>query len=254
MSSLRRLVGLLFLAVAVNAAAQEPRMDRKQRDEAAVVNAQLGMEYMRQGDLVAAREKIEKALGQSPNQASVQMAAGFLYDRLGEDAKAQASFEHALKLGKGDPDVLNNFGAFLCRKGDKKRGESYFLEAAASPLYRTPAVAYANAGRCARADGRPKDAEQYFRKALEFKAEQTDALFQLAELYHDIGSELQARGFLDRYSAVAPPSAASLWLGYRIERGLGDYGQAAEYAARLKRDFPTSPEVGELLQVERAQR
>jgi type IV pilus assembly protein PilF len=244
----------MLLALAIAAPAQEPRMDRKQREEAAVVNAQLGMEYMRQGDLASAREKVEKALSQDPNQASVQMAAGFLYDRLGEDEKALAAFERALKLGKGDPDVLNNFGAFLCRKGDRKRGESYFLEAAKSPLYRTPDVAYANAGRCARADGRPNDAEQYFRKALEFRAEQADALYQLAELYHEIGSELQARAFLDRYSGVAPPSAASLWLGYRIERGLGDNGQAAQYAARLKRDFPTSPEAGELLKVERAQR
>jgi type IV pilus assembly protein PilF len=254
MRALVRLIAMALLATATAAPADEPKMDRKQREEAAVVNAQLGMEYMRQGDLVSARDKVEKALGQAPNQASVQMAAAFLYDRLGENEKAEAAFEHALKLGKGDPDVLNNFGAFLCRKGDKKRGESYFLEAARSPLYRTPAVAYANAGRCARADGRPQDAERYFRQALALKADQPDALYQLADLHHELGNELQARGFLQRYNAVAPASAASLWLGYRIERALGDTAQAADYAARLKKNFATSPEVGELLQAERAQR
>ena len=43
-------------------------------------------------------------------------------------------------------------------------------------MYRTPAAAYTNAGRCARADGRPADAESYFRKALAYQPDQPDAV------------------------------------------------------------------------------
>lgn len=234
-------------------AAEEVKLNRKQREEAAEANTQLALAYMREGDLATARAKLERALGQYPDTATTQMAAGFLYDRLGENEKANDHFERALKLSKDDPNVMNNYAAFLCRKGDKKQGEAYFLEAAKNPLYRTPEIAYANAGRCARADGRPKEAEQYFRQALAIKAEQVDALFEMASLYHEIGNNLQARAFLDRYAAVAPTSAASLWLGYRIERGLGDYEQARRNADRLKRDFATSPEVTLLLEAERTQ-
>ena len=122
---------------------------------------------MKQDNLRAAREKADKALEQNSRSPEVQMAAGFVYDRLGEDKKAGTHFEQAVKLGgKDNPDVLNNAGAFQCRKGDRKRGEELFLQAAQSPLYRTPEVAYVNAGNCARADGRPKEAEGYFRQAL----------------------------------------------------------------------------------------
>ena len=235
-------------ATAQVSAAQQP-VDKV---KAASVNAELAITYMKQDNLRAAVEKIDRALEQNPRSADVQMAAGFVYDRLGEDRKAETHFELAIKYGRDNPDSLNNFAVFLCRKGDKKRGEAYFLQAAESPLYRTPDVAYSNAGRCARADERGKDAEKYFRKALAIRPDQQDALFQLADLSHESGNNLQARAFLQRYLAVAPTSSQALWLGYRIERALGDSQQAQDYARRLTRDFATSTEAGKLLEAERA--
>ena len=225
--------------------------DTKTCNEAALINTQLAMSYMRQGDLRAAREKIEKALSQNPKTAQTQMGAGFLYDRLGEDKKASGHFEQAVKLADGDPDVLNNAAVYFCRKGDKKLGEKYFLEAAKSPLYRQPEVAYTNAGRCARADGRTDDAEQYYRKALSFNAKQPDALLQLADMFQEAGKSAQARPFLQRHLAAAPASAPALWLGYRIERSLGDGSAMTEYADRMKMEFPTATETGALLEAER---
>jgi type IV pilus assembly protein PilF len=207
---------------------------------------------MREGDLTTAREKVEKALDQDPHTATTQLAAAFVFDRLGESKKAESHFEEALKLSRDDPNVMNSYAGFLCLKGDRKRGEAMLLEAAASPLNRTPEVAYANAGRCARSDGRPKDAEKHFRAALARKPDQQDSLFQMAELEHDLGNDLQARAFLERYVSLAPDSAAALWLGYRIERGLGDQGQAGLYSQRLKKDFPMSAETSALLEAERA--
>jgi type IV pilus assembly protein PilF len=246
-------LGFLAVSVAVHAS-EDVKLTKQQRVEAAQVNTQLALAYMREGDLATARAKLEKALDQDPDTATTQMAAGFLYDRLGEDDKAKASFERAMKLGKNDPVIMNNYAAFLCRKGDKKTGEAYFLQAAKNPLYRTPEVAYANAGRCARADGRPKEAEQYFREALAIRQDQLDSLFEMAELAYDAGNYLQARAFLDRYAASAPVSATSLWLAYRIERALGDDAQARMSAAKLKRDFAMSPEMSLLLEAERAQK
>jgi type IV pilus assembly protein PilF len=224
--------------------------DTKTRNEAALINTQLGMAYMQQGKLQPAREKIEKALSQNPKTAQTQMAAGFLYDRLGDDKKASGHFEQAVKLADGDPDVLNNAAVYYCRKGDKKIGEKYFLQAAQSPLYRTPAVAYTNAGRCARADGRVAEAEQYYRKALVFNAKQPDALLQLADMFQEAGKSAQARPFLQRYLAAAPANASSLWLGYRIERASGDPSAAGEYAQRMKMEFPNAPETQQLIEAE----
>lgn len=248
----RTLAALACLAAlaapALPAWSQSTTTEKQSIVQAAAINTQLAVEYLKQNNLQAAREKIDKALRQHGRTAETQMTAGLVYDRLGDDRKALAFFNEAARLGKDNPDVLNNVAVYLCRKGDRKRGEGLFQRAASSPLYRTPAVAYTNAGRCARADGRPKDAEQYFRKALTFTAEQPDALLQLAEVTHEQGSDLQSRAFLQRYLAVAQPSASTLLLGYRVETALGDPAAAADYAARLNRQFPSSTEAATLLQ------
>ena len=236
-----------LVVIALPAAGASNKVDLK---KAAEVNAQLALTYLKQGDLVAARDKIEKALDQDPRTAQTQMAAGFVYDRLGQDRKAAEHFELAVKLDRDNADVLNNAAVFQCRKGDRRKGEEYFLRAAQSPLYRTPAVAYSNAGRCARADGRPKDAEKYFRESLALRPEQSDVLYELAELMHQGGSDMQARAFLQRYATAAPATAESLWLGYRVETALGDSAAAEEQARRLRAEFPSSTQAGLLYDAE----
>jgi type IV pilus assembly protein PilF len=234
------------------AGAQDKQSDR---EKAAAINAELAITYLKQDNLRAAREKADRALEQNPRSVEAQMAAGFVYDRLGEDKKAGAHFEQAVKLsGKDNPDVLNNAAVFQCRKGDKKRGEELFLQAAASPLYRMPEVAFANAGHCARADGRPKDAERYFRQALARNPNMPDPLLSLADIQHAAGNDLQARAFVQRYHEAAPATAESVWLGYRIERGAGDAAAAEEYARRLRMEFPTSAEAAQLFEQERGLR
>lgn len=243
-----RVVALALLAAwALPATAQQTKQNREQ---AAAVNTELALAYMKEGNLAAARDKIEKALQQNARTAKTQMAAGFIYDRLNDQRKAKGYFEQAVRLGKDDPDILNNAAVFFCRNGEYKRGEQYLLQAAVSPLYRTPEVAYVNAGRCARADQRPRDAEQHFRKALAKNPKQPDALLQMAELAQQGGNGLQARAFLERYSAVAPVTPSTLWLGRSIELGLGDATQAQRYAQRIRDEFPMSPEAGRLFDEE----
>jgi type IV pilus assembly protein PilF len=248
---------VLLSMITLAASGLEPvhAQERKSRmTQAAEANTQLGLTYMRQGDLAGARDKIEKALGQDSRNSTVQTGAGFLYDRLGDDRRAEQHFAQAMRLSGGSPDTVNNLAVFLCRKGNKRKGEQYFLQAATNPLYRTPEVAYANAGRCARDDKRLEDADAHFRRAIELKPDFADALWQLADLSLEGGRALPARGFLARYLDVAPESAASNWLGYRIESALGDPQAAGTYAARLKGAWATSPETRDLLQLEQGAR
>ena len=82
---------------------------REAINQAAAVNTELALAYMREGNLKAAREKIDKALQQNARTANTQMAAGFIYDKLGDKKKAMSHFELAVKLGgKDNPDVVAN--------------------------------------------------------------------------------------------------------------------------------------------------
>jgi type IV pilus assembly protein PilF len=252
MKSIRAAIMVLaMLAYAAGAVADN--RTKENLAAAAEANTSLGLAYLRQGKLQDAKDKIEKALDQNPRSAGTQQAAGFLYDRLGDDKRAKSHYEQAVKLaGDSNPEARNNYAAFLCRKGDKKLGEKYFVEAANNPLYRTPEAAFANAGRCARADGRPKDAEPYLRKALSIKPDFPDALVQMAELTLESGNAFQARAFLQRYMSAAPATSESLWVGYRIEKQMGDAQAARDYADRLKRDFPTSEQTTMLFEAEKS--
>ena len=62
------LVALALLALPGAGQAAEPG-SRKALDEAAVVNTELALAYMKEGNLAAAREKIDKALQQNSRTA-----------------------------------------------------------------------------------------------------------------------------------------------------------------------------------------
>lgn len=210
--------------------------------DAARINARLGIEYMKQGQVAIAREKIDKALQQNPRDPGVQMSAGLLYEQLREPKVAERHYRQALKLEPDNPEAQNALGAFLCRNGQAKQGEEVFLKAARNPLYRTPEVAYTNAGVCARRNGRLDKSEEYLRLAVSQRSQYSEALLQMAGVSFERGNFLQARAFLQRYLGMAPGSAEVLLLGYQVEKALGDAAAADDFAGRLRHQFPNSPE------------
>lgn len=238
MFTLRCLLVLALLALVQPVAAQGINV----KEDAARINVRLGLEYMRQGQLAIAQEKIDKALQQDPRNAAVQLGAGLLYEALREPKVAAKHFREAVRLEPRNPEAQNALGAFLCRNGEAKKGEAAFIEAAGNPIYRTPEVALTNAAVCARKDGRLDKSEEYLRLALSRRATYTEALVQMAGVSYERGNLMQARAFLERYLAAAPSSADVLLLGYQIETGLGDSAAAARYAERLRSSHAESPE------------
>ncbi len=206
------------------------------------INAQLAIEYLKQGQLAVAKEKIDKAVRENPRDLGVQMSAGLVYERLQETDKAEDHFREALRIDSTNPDAQNALGAFFCRNGKMQKGEEMFLRAARNPLYTTPEVALTNAGVCARQDGKLDKAEQFLRQAIAQPRRYPEALLQLSGVAFDGGKFLEARAFLQRYLAETPGTAAVLMLGYRIEKALGDSAAMAGYAGQLHSRFPDSAE------------
>jgi len=235
--------------LALPAAAQQPVGEPLA--EAARINARLALEYMKRDQLTFAREKIEKALAQNPRDLTVQLSAGLVYERLLDKKRAEKHFRQALRADAHSPEAQNALGAFLCRNRDHAKGEAMFLKAAENPLYRTPEVAYTNAGVCARSAGRLEKAEQYLRQALALRADYPETFVQLAGVSHDRGNHLQARAFVERFLAIAPATADVLLLGHQIEMALHDRAAAAAFGERLRKEFPDSVQVRVLDDIER---
>lgn len=223
----------------------------KDSEAAAGYNLQLGVDYFRQGNLSEAKNKLDRSLEQNPKNPEANFAAGLLYDRLNDTKKADEYFSRAVDLSPKNAEILNGYAVFLCRKGNYEKGERIAAKAATDPLYKTPEVALMNAGNCALDAGHSAKAEAYLRRALSVRPNFGAALLQLAELELKAANYLPARGFLERYLQNAKPSPVSLWLGVRIERGLGNTAAATNYARHLKEDFPTSDETKALLELER---
>ena len=240
---MKRIPALALVALVAVAGPAVAQSEREQSlADAARINVRLGVEYMRNGNLAVAQEKIEKALEQNDRDAGVQMGAGLLYERLRDPKKAEQHYRRALRLEPDSPQVQNALGAFLCRNGDAEKGEEMFLTAAINPLYRTPEVAYTNAGVCARQSGHLERAEEHLRRAVSSGSLYPEAMLQMAGVSFERGNNLQARAFLQRYLAAATAGPDVLLLGYQVERALGDQVAADDYSKRVRTEFPDSPE------------
>ena len=208
--------------------------------EAGRINARLAMEYLKRDNLQVAQDKIDKALVQNPKDVNVQLSAGLVYERLRNNKEAEKHFRLALKAAPDSPEAQNALVSFFCRNKQQAKGEEMFLKAAANPLYRTPFVAYTNAGVCARSSGNLDEAERYLRLALTSQVDYPETYAQLAGVLHDKGNNLQARAFVERFLAIAPATPDLLLLGHNIEVALKDEAAAAVFKERLQKEFPNS--------------
>jgi type IV pilus assembly protein PilF len=228
------------LALGLAACANNQRFKKSSPQQMASTHMQLAIEYMKLGKLGEARDFIERALDEDPENPVVQMSAGLVYERLRENAKAEHGYSSAYRLGKKDPNIVNAYAGFLCRTGKAVAGEKLFVEIANSPVYQTPEIALLNAGVCVRGTGDLVDAERYFNRALSIRPNLPEALLQLGNIAFDRGDAAEALAVVQRYLAVNPPTPEILWVGFRAQRKLGDPVAAAMFARRVQTEFPTS--------------
>lgn len=219
--------------------------DARRRAE---LRTQLASEYYQRGNFVVALEETRQAEKSDSSYYQAYNVRALVYMELREDALARQAFEKALSLAPNDPDVMNNFGWFLCLRGEADRGMGYFRRVQADPLYATPEKALLNAGLCARINGRNAEAEDFLRRAVVFKPDLAGALYSLAELTFEKGSIKESENYLNRYMRLGEPTLSALVLGVKIARAQGDKVAADSMMQQLRRRFPDAPQTRELQQ------
>ena len=243
------IVVTVVAAVALDGCASQKRATRKKGD-ASDYNTQLGIAYLRQGDVPLAKEKLDRALQESPDNPKVHSARAMLFDRMGETKLADSEYQTALHLAPDDPDVSNNYAVYLCQLGRADDGVRRFEAVARNALYRTPWVAYTNAGVCLRTAKRNDDAAKNFRQALSLRPNFSEAAYQLADLYYTAGALTDARAAIDTYLGAFEETPDLLLLGVRIARAQNDRVGTVLYSRKLRLDFPSSAQAKALADLE----
>ncbi len=152
------------------------------------------------------------------------------------------AFKGAIRTDPGDSHCNNTHGVLLCQRKREKEAMKYFATALKNPLDATPENAYTNSGLCARLQGDDVKAEELLRKALSLQPDQSQALYQLADIAFKRNELTAARTLLNRHMQVTTPSVDALWLGVRIEQRLGNRTALASYGAQLNNRYPAAPQ------------
>lgn len=223
-----------------------PSNPENPKTKAATLYTNLGQKYMAQGKLEVALENLNKALAADNNYADAHTVIALLYERIGDNAQAEQNYRRAAELAPKSGNENNNYGAFLCKIGRYDDASVYFVRAISDPFYKTPVVALTNAGTCAIKGGKLDVAEKDLRAALDREPNNSEALFQMANVLYLKNDFFRARAFIQRYEAVGQQSADALLLGRNIELRLGNGKAAQDYTRRLRAKFPESQQARSL--------
>lgn len=198
--------------------------------------------YAQRGAISQAQQSINQALALDPDDVDANNIAGLIYGKSQQPELAVKHFEKALSKAPNDASTLNNYGSFLCDHGNIKQAEEKFLRAGTHASNPKPEIAYTNAGLCALREPDIDQAESYFKTALDFRKNNSVALFQLAQINLTKGRGIPALERLHAYSQFASHTPQTLKLGIEIGRLIKDKEVEISYFNLLQNEYPTSEE------------
>jgi type IV pilus assembly protein PilF len=231
---------LVLISTACATSSSEREDEENKNRKAAKTNTALGQGYMQREQYEISLEKLKKAVAYDKTYAPAHTVLAILYETIGELDLAETEYAEAVRYDPDNGDINNNYGAFLCSIGKSEDADPYFQKAVKDPFYKTPQVAYLNAGNCALAQGDLDKADVFLRQSLAYDNKLPSALISMADVSYQTGNYMRARAFLQRFGSVGAWDEDSLLLGYRIESKLGDAETANEYRKELLEQFPNS--------------
>jgi type IV pilus assembly protein PilF len=220
---------------------------KRNDEEAADLNYQLGARYYQQGSFNLALDRLLLATQYDPKMGKAFSVLALTYEALDNQRLAREAYDKAVRAEPRNFEIQNTYAVYLCRQQDYDQAQKYFDKAGSHPENDDAEVTLTNAGVCMGQKPDPAAAEKYFRSALDHKQNYGEALLQLCLLKFQQEDYLSARAFLQRYMSSAIPTAGVLYLASRIEDMLGNDRGRTEYEDQLIREFPTSPEARKVL-------
>ena len=121
------LISLLLVAcTTTTTTTSEKKTSKPNLKEASDLNTQLAVGYIQREQYKPAKDKLEKAIDQDPENVAAVKTLAILYALLGLEEKANEQYTNALDITSDDPDLLNSYGAFLCANGELEKSQVQF--------------------------------------------------------------------------------------------------------------------------------
>lgn len=200
--------------------------------------------YLSRGQAGVALDEVKRALVAKPDMPEAYNLFGLIYGTLGDNAQAEASFQHALQLAPQDADAMHNYGWFLCQQRRWADSDAQFAAALVQPQYQQPGRTLLAQGVCQARAGRWQDAERALARSFELDPGNPVTAYNLSDVLLHRGELQRARFYVARINSQPDlVSAQSLWLAARIERRIGNVQGVQDFGRKLQERFPESNEV-----------
>jgi type IV pilus assembly protein PilF len=201
---------------------------------AAMLNAQLGVRYLKKGKIQRAKSRLLLALKYDRKLPEAQGAMAYFLEKTGEKEKAEAFYLRALRYSHESGEALNNYGTYLCRMKQYKASLKYFTRAAHNIDYVNTAKAYENAGLCAAKIPNLSLAYHYYQKA--YKNGKNDKLrYEMSDVLYKLKKYAKANHILKKYIEINTKNKPALSLGIQIAKKLNDEDLQEFYQYMLDR-------------------
>ncbi len=228
----------------------------KDPEKAVKVRTQLAAEYIKNGDLDAAKRSLDQALDVDSHDATANMMMGVLLQQEGSKPnmeKADEYFQRAIAIDPQNAQARNNYGTYLYQVERYNDAIEQLSIAGAALGYDQRFRALENLGRIYLKLGDEANAEKAFKQALQVNRNSYNSMLGLSEILYLRQQIPAATQMYEQYVAVVGEknlSAQALWVGIRLARTHGEEMNKQVLVNQLRALFPGSQEYQRYLQLQ----
>ncbi|MFW2104632.1 type IV pilus biogenesis/stability protein PilW [Acinetobacter guillouiae] len=249
-------IGLSALVVQGCQTTNSDTIIKKDPEKAVKVRTQLAAEYIRTGDLDAAKRALDQALETDSRDSAANMMMGVLLQQEGSKIsmeKAGGYFKRAISSDSKNAQARNNYGTYLFVTERYNDAIEQLSIAGAALGYDQRYKALENLGRVYLKVGDVANAEKAFKQALQVNRDSIISLVELSEIFYLQQKSAQASQLYEQYVRLVgqdKQGARALWIGLRIARANNDQMGMQVLVNQLRALFPDSKEYQRYLQLQ----
>lgn len=237
---------VLFVLGCQTVPQNETTQERKANNqEAAEINLQAGLGYLRQQQPMRALAKFEKALQQQPKLLDAQMGKAAALQSLGRTAEAEQVYVALLAAFPGRYEPPSAYAGLMCEQKRFKEAETTLLNAVKNKAFGRADSAYVRLARCAVRGQRPDLAELYLNRAQDIATSNgaddgalNEIALQSAWLAFSQQQYAVAQERLEKFERQSPLRADAVQLGYQIAKAQNNLDGIATYEQILRQNYP----------------